>query len=611
MQLTLRRRLADRVWQWRKTTYAASTALVALVAAFVFLSISHPATMVQVSTEPTFFDANRSFRAVEELARLYPNRTIGSADAAGSVAWLTESLSTLGIDSDTQTFAATLGVSEQTLRNVSVVLPGQTREAILVSAPRDPDPMSRRSGPTEASGTGVLLELIQVFAARPHEKTLVFLSTEGAAHGGLGLAHFLQNDPRGPDVRTVLSVRSLGGEGHTHLTAAVIGPQTATAGWLVRLATEGLQDAGLRLRLPNLFGQVASQALSLWAGEQVAGLREGIPSLALSDPAQGTVNPLGLGTQGAAVERLVLSLDAGEFPPSPATAVVLDTGRFMTTRALEILGLLMLLPSLAMAGTWLGVTSIRPDGWMRYLRNLVSFVLPLAALAVAAWLFGVLGLIPRYPHQAPTTAEATQPRFLVALALLVLGLTLLFLSRHFLGYLRPREPLVMAEIGKLSLGLIVLAAGLMLLVSHSPFSLLTAVTAAWLWPLSTCFAEPKPWDAVWRPRLRSNRLLLLAGMTAPLALYLYLVLATPVGWGQGWWFLLVQAVSGAYGIKGPAAFVLITTGFLTLLGVRRLQLLPMETLEDEDDLALVAAPPPRTRGGQGKHRRAPAERGYR
>src|SRR5450759_4978235 len=86
-QLAVRRRLADRIWQWRKLTYAMSAALVLLVMAAIFLSISLPSSIVTISSEPTFFDASRAFRAMQSLAGLYQDRTIGTPEAAGAAAW--------------------------------------------------------------------------------------------------------------------------------------------------------------------------------------------------------------------------------------------------------------------------------------------------------------------------------------------------------------------------------------------------------------------------------------------------------------------------------------------------------------------------------------------
>ena len=116
----------------------------------------------------------------------------------------------------------------------------------------------------------------------------------------------------------------------------------------------------------------------------------------------------------------------------------------------------MLLPSLAMAATWLIGTRMRPEGWMRFLRNLVSFALPMAAVLGCAWLAGAgRHAYPAYPYQAPLTDPlATEPQLrAVAFCCVDRRSALFFLSRHFLGYLRPASPLVMAEMGKLSIGL--------------------------------------------------------------------------------------------------------------------------------------------------------------
>ncbi len=597
MQLTVRRRLADRIWQWRKLTYAVSAALVVATALAVFLSITAPAAVVQISTAPTFFEAGRAYRATQDLVRDYPERRMGSAAAEAAGVWYEQRLDDLQIPYRREAFEVMLGNNRVTLRNIAVTFPGESPEVILVVAPRATVSQSKLRPGASASGTAILLDLIQVFAARPHEKTLVFLSTEDEGYAGLGISRYLETDPLAENVRALLTFRGLGREQREELQAGVSGTDTSTPGWYVQLAGSVLQRSGLRLQLPRLTRQVADHALRLTQGDQVAGLRRGIPSLRLYDSGGGEATSAGLATHGAAMERIILSLDGGtEIPTDPGTALVLASGRYLTGRALAILGVIMLLPGSLMAVTWLAVTRVRPDAWLRYLRNLTSFVLPLAATGGATWLVARAGVVPLYPFQAPPYAPpATSPDWVVAGLLAVLGLVFFFLSRHSLGYLRPREPLVMAETVKLSLGLAVLVAGLALLASHSPFSVLTGVTAAWAWPLATCFAEPRRAVVEWWPRPRTNLPLLLTGLSAPVLLYAYLVTTADIGFWNGWWFLLVQTVSGAYGLRGPAASVLITTGFLILLGVKRLHLIPIETLEEHDDLTMVERPPHRVR----------------
>ena len=404
----------------------------------------------------------------------YPRRELGSTEAVGAAAWFAERLDTLNIPYTQTVFEAPLGFERVSMRNIAVVLTGTSTDTIMVTAARDPNLDPQLPPLADASGTGMLLELIQVFAARPHEKTLIFLSSEGGGYAGLGVNEFLEQYDRRERVKVMLSVQGLGKEQTEELLGGVTGPRSTTPGWYVQLVADTLDKVGIRLDLPGLEKQIADQALGLSEGEQVAGLRRGIASLALRDLGGGVVTAAGLATQGSAVERLILALDAGgRTPTDPGTALVLESGRYLTGRALTILGILLLLPIAIMALTWLAVTRMRPDAWLRHLRNLVSFMIPLILLPVLAWLGQVLGLLPRYLFQAPAVpSAATQPRLVPVLALVVLFNALFLLSRHFLGYLRYREPRAMTEMAKLSLGLMTLLVGLGLLATQSPFLLL-------------------------------------------------------------------------------------------------------------------------------------------
>jgi hypothetical protein len=597
LRLTIRRRLADRIWQWRKLAYAASTALVVVAIVGVFVSIATPTANMEPSTGPAFFDAGRAYEATQEIARLYPRRELGSTEAVGAAAWFAERLDTLNIPYTQTVFEAPLGFKRVGMRNIAVVLMGTSTDTIMVTAARDPNLDPQLPPLADASGTGMLLELIQVFASRPHEKTIIFLSSEGGGYGGLGVNEFLDQYGRRERVKAILSVQGLGKELTEELQGGVTGPRSTTPGWYVQLVANTLDKVGVRLHLPGLEKQIADQVLGLSEGEQVAGLRRGIASLTLRDLGGGVVTAAGLATQGSAVERLILSLDAGgRTPTDPGTALVLESGRYLTVRALTILGILLLLPLAIMALTWLAVTRMRPDAWLRHLRNLVSFMIPLVVLPVLMWLGQIVGLLPRYLFQAPAVpSPATQPRLVPVLVLvLVFGAIFLF-CRHFLGYLRYREPRAMTEMAKLSVGLITLLVGLTLLATQSPFLLLPWVSVAWIWPLVSCFRDAAHSTLTWWPHLRSNLLLLLMGFLTPLAFYLYLAFNTTVGFWKSWWFLMVQMVSGAFGLKAPFAWALIATALVILLGVKRLQLIPIETLEESDDLSYVQSPPPRVR----------------
>ncbi|MFH1833692.1 MAG: hypothetical protein ABH877_01595, partial [bacterium] len=377
MPLTIRRRLVDRVRQWRKVAYAVCAGLVVLATAAVFLSVSSPASSVELASGPTFFDGNRAFRLAEEMWRVYPQRTLGSDDATGATAWLAEKFSRLGIPNETDTFTTPLGDEEVTLRNVAVILPGASKETILVTAPRDTYTIVKVDPPAHTSGTAILVDLAQIFAARPHQKTLVFLSTEDGNSGGLGISRFLDENDAGNDVSTVLSVQGLGKERARWLRAGVTASQNNTPGWFVQLTGRVLARAGLDLQVPGMLNQAADHALSLARGDQVAGLSRGIAALMLYDDGSGNPTATGLSTQGAAIERLVLSLDTGtEAPPDPGTALLLKSGRYLTERAVTFIAVLMLFPTVAALLIWLFSAHVTGRAALLHVRNLLSFALP-------------------------------------------------------------------------------------------------------------------------------------------------------------------------------------------------------------------------------------------
>ena len=606
MPLTIRRRLVDRVRQWRKIAYALCAGLVVFIAAGVFLSVSSPASTVEPATGPTFFDSNRASRLANEMQGLYPQRTPGSDDAIGAAGWFASKLDVLKIPNQKASFNAPMGAGTVALTNVWVVLPGTSRESILITAPRDTQTIVKVNPQVYASGTAMLADLIQVFFARPHEKTLIFLSTSDGNSGGLGIGHFLATYAGASDIKTILSVQGLGKQGSRTIQTAVSAPQNTTPGWFVQLTNRVFSGAGLSLAIPNLLSQAADHALSLSRGDQVAGLNQGIASLMLYDDGPGNLDAASLATQGAAIERLLLSLDSGtEAPPDPGTALLLTSGRYLTNRAMAVLALLMLLPTIAALLIWLFSSRITPRVALLHLRNLFSFAVPVAVLFAIAYLLALTGLIPRYSLQVPTIlGPSTQPRLVATLLLILIGAAALVLSRRFLGYLRPREPRATTEMAKLITGFLSLLVGLALMLSRSPFLLLPCVAAAWAWPLATCFSEPIYSTAVWKYRFVSNAPLLLLGLVAPFLLYSYVAVAQNVGWLRTWWFLLVQTVSGAYGVGGPAAFVFITAGFMVLLGVKRMRVVPIETLEITDELSLLEPPmrrPPGRKKPAGQH----------
>lgn len=599
MPLTIRRRLIDRVRQLRKIAYVACAALVLVAGAIVFLLLSSPSSSVEIASSSTFFDSGRALRTAQEMD-YYPDRFIGSEDASGVVNWLVDRLTTMGISGDDikkDEFGAPLGNKTVTFRNVAVILPGPSTETILITAPRDTPKIVKVNHLGYASGTAALAELAQVFSSRPHRKTLIFLSTEASNNGGLGIRRFLDTYSSSGNITTILSVDGLGKEESTSLKVSVAGSQSTTPGWLLQLIEGVLSKSDIGLEVPGIVSQAADQALSLSEGDQAAGLSHGIASISLYDDSSANPTAAGLATQGAALETLLLSLDnATDMPHDDGTALLLSSGQFLTNQAVGTLAFFMLFPAVMSLLIWLFNSRITQRAMLLHLRNLASFALPVAWIFVLALILSRVGLIARYDTDVPTTAApATTPGLAAIIILLVLGGAGFVASRHYLGYLRPREPRAMTEMSRLSAGFFGLLIGLAMTLFRSPFLMLPCVILAWAWPLATCFAETsRRRGAIRWPQLGSNIGLLLVGLIAPLLLYIY-VASQGVNFFAVWWYGLVQTVSGAYGFWGPAAFVVLAATFLTLLGVKRMRVVPIETLEVTDELSMLEPPIPRSR----------------
>jgi hypothetical protein len=172
----------------------------------------------------------------------------------------------------------------------------------------------------------------------------------------------------------------------------------------VQLSSKVLLKSGLALQVPGLPSQAADHALSLSRGDQVAGLSRSIASIRLYDDTDGDRSAAGLSTHGAAIERLIMSLDTEpQIPADPGTALVLSSGRYLTSRAVTLLAVLMLLPTIGVLLIWLFSSRLTGRAAFMHIRNLLSFAFPLALIFTLAYALARWGLIPLYHYQVPTS----------------------------------------------------------------------------------------------------------------------------------------------------------------------------------------------------------------
>jgi len=570
-----------------------------VASAGVFVSISSPDSIVPLAPGEPFFDAGRAYRATEDMWS-YMSTSTEDGTPPDVYTWFDEQMPGPNMV-ERESFDVPDGTRTVKLTNFSVRLEGVTGDVIVIAAPRDVPSQARVETLTYTSATGVLLELINVFAARPHKKTLVFLSTEDSTNGGLGIQHFLETSELAGRVSAIVSFSGLGkvaaGTESAHtLSAGVTSPRNTTPGWLLQIVIDSFATSKVDIVVPSLWWQAVDRAMALAQGGQIAGLSRGIPSIHLYDDSPGNPSLTGLQAHGPSLERLLLSFDDGaELPGDPGTALLLSSGRYLRNSAISVLAVICLLPSLAALLIWASVGRFKFQVVVRHLRNLGSFALPLALALLMAYFLSLGHLIPSYSLQVPIDEEATQLRVgPIIILILVVGVSF-FLSRRFFGYLRPRETKSVTEMAKLAVGFFAVFLGLVLMTARSAFLMLVCLSLAWAWPLVTCFSEPVYRGVFLRRRLFTNLPVLLVGLLTPLVFYGYISSGRGTGWLKTGWFFLVQTLAGSYGAAGAIGFILLVSGFAVLLGVKRMRVVPVESLEVTDEMSMLELPVPRSR----------------
>ena len=206
-----------------------------LAAAF---TVSRPAPLppVTAALEPTFDHVN-AYRLAQDLVTLYPDRSPGSPASGGAARWVAGELSKLGLRTRTDRFTATIaGRGRVDLRNVSAVVPGRSRDTILVVAHRDST--RGHSGTNDnASGTAALIELARAYSSTrttvggvSPTHTLSFVSTDAGAYGLLGAQRLARSSPQSEHAVAVIVLDSIASRNPPRLEIAGDGPRSPAPG---------------------------------------------------------------------------------------------------------------------------------------------------------------------------------------------------------------------------------------------------------------------------------------------------------------------------------------------------------------------------------------------
>jgi len=497
---------------------------------------------------PAAFDQGTAVTLARELARDYPDRSPGSAGALGAATWVAERLALYGFDPiNVDRFSARIpGRGRVELQNLVAVVRGASPRAIVITAHRDNGGEGRGTN-DNASGTAALIELARAYApvagtlvqTRP-ANTLVFVSTDGGAHGALGAAHFAESSAYRGDALAVISLDAIGGTGPARL---LIAGDTARspAATLVRTASmRVLEQTGSEPERTPALRQLLALGFPFTLGEQGAFVARGVPAVTLTTlpdaPSQGFADAglsgERLGELGRAAQNLVGSLDAGLELAQGTTSYVYLGSRIVRGWAIELVLLTALLP--------FAIGAI--DLFARCRRRRIR--LAPAALALRArllfWgfagalLFAAarLGAFPEgeaRPLPPETGAYIPSPPVLGALGALLLAGWLVGRER-----LIPRRPTSQEEtlaghtVALLALGLLSLV-----VVATNPFALVYVLPTlyAWLWLPQAHASGPV---ARWA--------LLVLGFSGPLLLMLSIATRFGLGLTTPWYLLSLVAV---------------------------------------------------------------------
>jgi hypothetical protein len=487
-------------------TYRGTWLLVALPLLLAAFTVTRPAALPAPSLPAAFDAQGTAALARESFAKFYPDRSPETTGAAGAAAWFVDQLRPYGFTIQADPFEATVaGRGRLRFVNLMAVAPGRSQSAIVVMAHRD-NTGDSPGAVNNASGTAALIELARSYAnpaassSTPSSSkrvspahTIIFLSTDGGALGGIGAAHFAAHSPLARDVVAVINLDSIATRGPTRIQIAGDAPRSPSATLVATAAARVLEQTGSAPRRPSALRQLLDLAFPFSFYEQAPFLGHGISALTLTsagdrppsvyDDRLDNIRTGRLGQIGRSAQQLLASLDEGlELTQGTSTYVYLGS-RIVRGWAIELVLVAALLPFLAAAVDLFALTRrrrIRLAPAVRSLRTRMGLWLWVVALFE---LFGLLGFWPdaaARPPAAQASAGTNWP---------VVGLILLA-ALSFAGWLISRERLLPKrettteeELAGHAAALLALGLVGILVVSVNAFALVFLLPSlhAWLW----------------------------------------------------------------------------------------------------------------------------------
>jgi hypothetical protein len=520
-----------------------------LVAAF---SVARAQPLPPATVPPTF-DADAALALAGDLTRRAADRSPGSPPALGAQRWLTERFGVYGFRVQRDEFTAEIpGRGRVPLANLYAVATGPAAESpvIVVMAHRDDSGLGRGAN-DNASGTAALIELARPYARAPGgpgsavspAHTIVFLSTDGGAFGGIGAERFAERSPYRNRIVAVVNLDTIAGPGRPRLELAGDAPLSPPPALVQTAADSVLDETGNEPVHAHALAQLVDLGFPFSLYEQAPLVARGIPAITLTTASERppssfrdspqTLSQERIGEVGRAAQSLLVALDQGLELPATSSPYVYLGPRIVPGWAIQIVLLAALLPFLAAT----------VDLFARCRRRRIPLAPALRAYRsrLLFWLFvgllfGLLGVLGAWPEGAarPLSPESdVVQRWPLGALVVLVGLSLL-------AWLVPRERLLprrrveaAEELAGYTAALLALGLLALVVFAANAFTLVFLLPSlhAWLW-LPQLRDRP-PW---------TRAAVLAAGFAGPLLLVASVGVRLGLGVDTPWYLAALVAV---------------------------------------------------------------------
>jgi Peptidase family M28 len=552
--------------------YRGTALLVAIPLLITAFTITRPESL-PAPTLPAAFDDLGATQTARELTSIASIRSPGSAGADEAADWVAERLGSFGFRVQRDRFRATLpGRGRVSLENILAVSPGRSPEVLVVMAHRD-NLGTGQGANDNASGTGALLELARGYGLRASPgagasrapvsptHTVVFLSTDGGAFGGLGALRFLETSPYRSRLAAAVNLVAIGGPERLRVEIAADRPRSPDSA-LVETAAARIQRVGAEPRRTSAGGQMIDLAFPFSLYEQAPLVGRGIPAITLTTsgprpprPETDTLDRLNdrrVGQAGRAAEAILGSLDEGVALARDTSSYIYLGPRIVQGWAVKLVLITALLPFLLAAVDLFARCRRRRIPLAPAVRSYRS---RLAFWLSVGLLFAFFGLVGAWPNvdsrPTPLDSEVAGDWPVIALGIFaVLAFLAWLVGRE---RLLPRRPVSSEEeLAGQTAALLVLAVLALLTVATNAFALIFLLPSlhAWLWLPQVRYRQ------AW---LRAG--VLAAGLAGPALLVGSFAFRFDLGFDAPWYVLELVAIGYV-----PLPSVVITLAWLAAAG---------------------------------------------